>query len=399
MLAPYRALWAIPGAPRLIVAGVVARIPAGLVGLALLFLVESETGSYGTAGTVVGGFGLATAVAVPAMGRLVDRRGQPAVLIPLALSHAGALAVLVALALSGAGAWVLVVCAIAAGATLPPLGSSIRALWPGLAGEQTPVAFALEAVLLDTYFVLGPLLAAGISAAFSPAVAVLTGAAMTAVGTLAYATAPATRAWHGAAPDRRPRGGALSAPAIRALVVMSLLNGGMFGFLELALPAFADERGAAEAGGVLIAMLSIGSIVGGVVYGALPHPRPLVRRTLELSALLTAGCALLLLPSSIAAMAAACVVAGLALAPLTTVYYLLIEAGAPRGLRVEANAWVIAASSAGVSLGAALGGALAEGPGVSAVLVAMVASAALATLWVVAWRRVLEDALDPAAAG
>ena len=399
MLAPYRALWRIPGAPRLIVAGIVARIPFGLVGLSLLFLVEAETGSYAAAGTVVGAYGIASAVVAPPAGRLVDRHGQPAVLIPLALGNAGALVLLVVLALSGAPTGALVACAVVAGACIPPLSASFRALWPGFAGELSESAFALEAVLLDVYFVVGPMAAAALSALVSPAFAVLAGAAMSAGGVLAYATAAAPRAWHGSPPERRARAGALATQAVRVLIVMSLFNGAMFGFLELALPAFADERGDAEAGGVLIGLLSLGSVIGGVAYGSRPHPRPLVRRTLELSLLVTAGFALLLLPGSMALMAVACVVGGLALAPLTTVYYLLIDAVAPAGLRVEANNWLLAASVAGVSLGSALGGVLAEGPGVRAVLLAMVGSSAAATAWVVARRRALREAFDAASAG
>lgn len=395
MLAPYAALWRIPGVPRLILFALVARVPFGLVGLSLLFLVREETGSFATAGSATGAYGLAMALGSPVVGRLVDRFGQPRVLIPLAVAQALALGGVVALALGGAPGSLLVAGSAVAGAVMPPLQAAIRALWPSTAGDLAPTAFALEAILLDVFFILGPMLAAAITAAASPQAAVLTGAALGLVGVVGYATAPAPRAWRGSAGER-PRGGALASRAVRALVVLSVLNGAMFGFVELALPAFAEDEGSGQsAGGVLIGLLSVGSVLGGVAYGAWEHRRPLLRRAVELSSLLAAGFALLLLPGDVVLMGAACVVAGLALAPLTTVIFQLIDLVAPRALRVEANTWLAAASAGGVSAGAAVGGALVEEVGVTAPFVACLACAAAAPLWLLARRRVL----DPGAAG
>ena len=44
------------------------------------------------------------------------------------------------------------------------------------------------------------------------------------------------------------------------------------GIVQVALPAFADERGDAAAGGLLLAALSAGSLAGGLVYGARTWP-------------------------------------------------------------------------------------------------------------------------------
>ena len=48
--------------------------------------------------------------------------------------------------------------------------------------------------------------------------------------------------------------------------------GTSIGIVQVLLPAFADERGSAEAGGLLLALLSAGSLLGGLVYGARSWP-------------------------------------------------------------------------------------------------------------------------------
>ena len=48
--ARYRALFATPHVRRLVLSGMLARLPAGMIGLALLLLVRENGGSYAAAG-------------------------------------------------------------------------------------------------------------------------------------------------------------------------------------------------------------------------------------------------------------------------------------------------------------------------------------------------------------
>src|SRR5918995_5608804 len=79
--ARYRALFQVPHVRRLVLSGLLARLPMGMVGLALLLLVRERGGSYGAAGAVSGAYFVATAVGAPVAGRLVDRRGQARILL------------------------------------------------------------------------------------------------------------------------------------------------------------------------------------------------------------------------------------------------------------------------------------------------------------------------------
>ena len=59
-LARYGALFRVPHVRRLVLSGMLARLPAGMIGLALLLLVRENGGSYAAAGAVSGGLFVAT---------------------------------------------------------------------------------------------------------------------------------------------------------------------------------------------------------------------------------------------------------------------------------------------------------------------------------------------------
>ena len=63
--------------------------------------------------------------------------------------------------------------AAAAGALMPPVGASLRALWPRMFvdAELRAAAYALEASLQEITFIVGPLLVALLTAAASPVLA------------------------------------------------------------------------------------------------------------------------------------------------------------------------------------------------------------------------------------
>src|SRR4029450_1602445 len=75
-LARYRALFHVPHVRRLVLSGLLARLPMGMIGLALLLLVRENGGSYSAAGAVSGAYFVATAAGAPIAGRRVGRHGQ-----------------------------------------------------------------------------------------------------------------------------------------------------------------------------------------------------------------------------------------------------------------------------------------------------------------------------------
>jgi MFS family permease len=147
---------------------------------------------------------------------------------------------------------------------------------------------------------------------------------------------------------------------MRALLAVLLAFGVAVGIVTVAVPAFAEARGSAASGGFLLAALSAGNLVGGLVYGGRSWPGTLARRLMVLLWLLGAGFALLSVASSPIVLAALLTLAGLVLAPATVVGSTLLDHVAPPGTATESFAVLVMGIVAGSAAGNALGGALVD---------------------------------------
>ena len=160
-----------PGVARVALFATTGRLPFAIVPLSVVLLMREEGYHYGQIGAVVGAEALAVGVTAGFVGRLVDRVGRRQVILVT-----GAVTSLVLCAeavgiLSDAAVWLLVVLAALQGATIPPISASMRSLWSQLVPEETlESAFAFDAIQLELVFVIGPLIAAGLATALSPAV-------------------------------------------------------------------------------------------------------------------------------------------------------------------------------------------------------------------------------------
>ena len=185
-----------PGAARLLLPTLVARIPDSIAATAIAVLVRSATGSYFSAGFAAGAFGAGTAVSAPVAGRALDRLGQRRLLPLLAIGFAAALTAL-ALASGHSGPGVLDAVAAAAGLTRPPVEAALRAMWPKLVPPNRVAAYALDSTVQELIWIGGPLLLALLLATGSRQFPLLACAAASAVGTAVYAaglrSAPASR--------------------------------------------------------------------------------------------------------------------------------------------------------------------------------------------------------------
>src|SRR5437762_13038043 len=96
--------------------------------LAILLLVRATHHSYAIAGLAVGADALASAAAAPVQGRLVDRFGRLRVLAPCAVAQAIVLVAFVLASSADASGLALVPLAALAGALVPPVSPTARAL-------------------------------------------------------------------------------------------------------------------------------------------------------------------------------------------------------------------------------------------------------------------------------
>lgn len=357
----YKALLAIRGARAPLVLSTAGSMPIGMYMLAILLLAREAGGSFGEAGRVVGAFSLANAFGAVAQGRLMDRFGQTRVLRVAAAGHLPALIALVLAARAEASAWALAGIALCGGATLPQLPAAMRSLWNTLVPEAglRATAYALVAVVFEVAVVTAPALVAAIVAVSSPSVAVLLAGALGTGSALAFTVTRASRAWRGE-PQEAGRLGPLVAPGMRTVIGVLAAFGVAVGIVQVAVPAFADERGAAATGGVLLAALSAGSLAGGLVYGLRAWPgTPQIRLTALLLAL-GGAFALLSVADTNVLLAMLLVACGLLFAPTTVVGSTLLDTVAPAGTVTEAFAAMVMGIVAGTAIGNALGGTLVE---------------------------------------
>jgi MFS family permease len=393
-LGRYLDLLRAPGVAPLVAASTLGRLPYGMNVLALILLLRSEGFDYAEVGIVTGAAGLAIGVTAPLLGRVVDRLGQTRVLATTAVLYLSADTALAVASLSGAGVAPLAALAILGGAATPPISPSMRTLWPELVGrERLDTAFAFDALQLEVFFILGPLLAAGLATLISPEFAFLAGVTMVGAGALAFAAAPASRRWRPAPAADGPPAGALSVPGLRTLFGSLTIVAVGIGALEIAIPAFAEREASRGDSGWLFAVWAVGSLAGGLWYGARRWRTGPAVRFLVVSAALAVCMAPLPLAGSMAVFAALLVVAGLALAPSTAAGYSLIGELAPPGAMTEAYAWQIVAYVAGASLGTWLAGALVDAVSVEAALACAPAFAAAGLLIALSGRRSLAPRL------
>jgi MFS family permease len=361
----YARVLRVPHARALLLAELPARLPVGINGLAIVLFLRERTGSYAAAGAVAAAFGLALGVSSPFIGRLIDARGLVRTVVPFSLLHAAAMAGLVVGGLNGAPLAILLLLAVAAGAFIPPLGSISRSMWPRILRDEDPgllsTALALEGVMIELIFVLGPLITALLAAVADPAVALLLSPALLLGGLALFLVQEPVRTWviseHAGSQGRL---GALRSPGIRTLVLVTLPMGFCFGAMEVTLPAFGEAHGDRNLGGVLMAIWSAGSVAGGLAYGARHWSGPAGRRYARLAALLPIGYFPLALAPSIGAMVPLALLAGVCIAPTLTAGNQIAGAVAPLGAETEAYAWPITALVIGLASGNWIAGAIVE---------------------------------------
>jgi len=385
----YRAALTAPGALVPALASIVGRLPIAMVGLALLFYVQRSTGSFAIAGIVSAGALVGVAVGSVLQGRVIDRFGATRPLLAVSVLFAAVVAVAITAVERMASAPVLVALAFAIGLSEPMVGSSSRALWGRLlpAGPVRNAGYAYEAISMEVFFILGPGLAGLLSlSAWWPGTGVVVGTVSMIIGAVAFALTPAVRGW-GPAGDRSHLGllGAVGSPGMRTVAIAALGFGVTIGFVEVAVPAAATLAGRAAMGGVLLSLWSVSSVAAGIVYGVRPWPRSLHLRVPALLLGFSLLLPLLAVPSGLAGMALALLVAGTLITPQATAHSTMIDVVAPAGTSTEAFGWVITAVTLGLAAGQSASGALVESVGPASAFLASSACGLL--LGAVVWAR------------
>lgn len=380
-LSRYAELFRVPDLRATLAASAIGRLPIGIATLAILLFLQSRTGSFALAGAAASLYVLGLATVAPFLGRLIDRFGPRPVLAVGAVVYPCMMVALVTLALQGGSHGWIALTALVAGASFPPITACMRALYPRLVPDAglLQTAYSADAALVESVFILGPALVASFVAGGLTYGAVLFAAVCAAVGNAVFLRTPAVRNWAIQRPaGRRSLLGPLRSPPLLALFAANFLYAFAFGLYELAVTAFAAERGVPAAAGVILALASVGSAAGVIVYGGRDWKLSVTGQFLANLGLMATGLLLIAPVTNLYLFAILNVFACATMAPAIASQSLLVSRLAVREMLAETFTWSATCLLAGISGGIAAGGVLAEHVAPSWILVSAAGSTLLA---------------------
>lgn len=388
----YRFVLGLRDVRRVLLLGLVVRIPLWAGNVVIVLHVVAHLGrSYGAAGLLTAVATVALAISGPWRGRRLDEVGLRRALAP----SLGVLAVCWSIA-PWVGYWPLLGLAAVAGLFVVPTFSIVRQALIHAAPEQhRTAALAIDAVVLEISFMIGPALGVLLATYWStPQALFACEFASIAGGVLIWLADPSLRAASGSAAPaghrqrNRVRPAWLNAP-VAAVLVVCLGATVVLTATDVAVVAALREMHHQSWIGWELAVWGLGSAIGGLIYGAM-------HRTVPAPALL-AVLAATTLPLGWAnnplTLAVLLLVAGLCCAPTLTATVDSLSRTVPESVRGEALGWHGSALTAGGALGAPMAGVAVDHWGWSAgfvapALVSLITAAVLMTITVARRERV-----------
>lgn len=388
----YRELLAIRPIRRLLLVGMIARIPHSAAGVLLtLHIVLTLGQGYAAAGAAAAVMTIGIALGAPWRGRRVDTVGLRTALIPSVISETLIWSVVPHVSYQ----WLLPLVFVGGLLTLPIFSVVRQSLGVLAEGDQRRTAFALDAITTEMVFMIGPAAGAVVATSgFTVAGLTVVGVATSLAGLSLMWFNPPTRSpaqtaecagdeQHAAeaavvatAPAHVQEAAAELAPAGAAgrpaEGLRGRLAGGFAWFTETVAALFAVAAGAGmvlsgtdvgivaalETGGrqseigIVFVFWCAASVVGGLIYGAMHRPIPPV--------ILLLGMAALTLPMAFAhdtwTLALVSILPGLLCAPVLSAASEKVADLVLEERRGEAMGWYGSALTAGVALGSPLAG-------------------------------------------
>ncbi len=367
-LAPYRRIFT-PATTLFSLTGLVARLPISMVGLGIVLLAEHETGSYAFAGAVSATALIASAGFAVPQGRLLDRHGQARVLpLLITLWGVGLAAGMLSLTADWP-VWTTYALAAVAGASLPSVGTCVRARWSHCLKDEPDAlhtAFSFEAVADEAVFLLGPIVVTMLATAVHPVAGLSAALAFGLVGTYVFAGLRSTEPPVHPLPAAGSQRPAMPWHAVGALTVLTFALGVLFGAAEVSTVAFSEEQGQQGAAGFLLAIWALGSLIAGLVSGAISWRQgALVRLRWGALGMAAAMVPLALVPS-IPLMALVLLIGGFAISPTLIAAMSLAQQVLPEARLTEGMMLLQTGIALGLAPGAALAGVVIEESGASA---------------------------------
>ena len=402
MLDSYRVILGKPGAKSFASAGLLARLPMAMFNISVILMVQIQYDSYSMAGRVAAIGTLVWAAQTVPTARLVDRIGQRAAMIPLTVMFVIGVSIVIGTAMTHGPEWLLWV-GTAVASISGPVGSLTRARWSHILrkDEEIHTAFALEGSLDEVLFIGGPALATILATVVWAPLGLILSTVAAVIGMAILLSQTSTQP-----PKRSDTGGVglglrLPLPVLAVALIATAL-GLMFGAFDISAVAFADEHGLKSVSGLILAVLSIGSLLGGLYYGARHWHMALWKRTVVFAALVGVGFLALGLAPNLLIFTVIGFFAGATIAPTMTNIDSIVQRVVARDQITEGMAWVRIGIGIGVAFGAWGAGYLIQNEGAreglwlagaAAVMVFVIAAATIPLLRRGTEREIVPDAV------
>lgn len=365
MLNRYREILSLPGALRFTVAGLLARAPMSMVGISIILGVRALYDSYSLAGLIGAVQVVAFAIGSPFLARLVDRYGQAQVMFPAMAISATALVGVILGIVNVIPPLPLAILAAIMGATAGSIGALVRARWAYVIHNagQLQVAYALEAALDELVFVLGPVAATLLAASVHPVAGLWISLVFAVFGTTAFLLQRSTQPPVTKEIGHHRRESVMRKPVMMILAGTFVFVGAMFGSIDLSVVAFADELQMPQVAGIVLATMSLGSLISAVIYGARVWKTSLPTLFFIGVLLLAMGVSTFIFAPTLLILGIVMFIAGLTIAPTLTNVNTIVQRVTPASRLTEGLTWMGTAMTLGVSLGSSLAGPMIDSRG------------------------------------
>jgi MFS family permease len=352
----YSSLLKTPGVARIIAAQLTARFPFGMLSLAFLLHIERIHHSYGSAGLVLGAMSIGQAIAGPMTSRLMGVLGMRTVLwTTLALCS---------VAVAAIGVFVMPIAltmavAFFAGLSMPPIQPAVRTIYPKMVNSRqlTPL-FSLDASAQEIIWIAGPVAITFVSTQIGTVEGILMSVAIMLLGGFWFISSPEVGRVRIPRSKRR-FGMVLARPPVLLATVVGFLLIGSCAAVEAGVVANFGEG--SPFAGIVLAIWSLGSLVGGLAFGHVPiGPWATARRMLIVFVGVVISTFMLW---SWWGLSLSLIVAGLGIAPALAVLFAIVSASVKFSDTAEAYGWVGTGQLIGAALGSALAGFLIDSNG------------------------------------
>ena len=236
--------------------------------------------------------------------------------------------------------------------------------------------------MIEINFTLGPAIVAGFLATLGATTAFGFAIAVVVIAFAIFLASPTLRYFRRSGPGKRSLLGPLAEPRLILLFAATFGNALCYGLLEVGYPAYATALGLPALAGAILAVNSLGSAIGGGLFGGLHFKAPVERQFACVMALMALPVFLHAWVSAPVAFGVVAFFAGALIAPSIASQSVLVSRLAPAQYATEAFTWSSTFIVGGLGSGLALGGFLAETVGLRSVFVT--GGGVMATMAVVA---------------